>query len=353
MTHQEELDTLMIELDGTPNKSKLGANAILGVSLAIFKAAASSLRIPLYKHFNNDANILPVPMINMLNGGANSSNDLDFQEFLIMPIGAETFSEALCISADIKRQLKNELIRKYGKFAVNIGSGGAYVSPIKKIREALDILETAVNKAGYESKIAYALDVAANYLYDKNTQKYIIENQKFSKEELINFYKDIIANYPIVSLEDPFQEDDFEGYAMLSKALKNIQIVGDDFFATNIGRLKKGIKMKAANSLLLKVNQIGTLTETLKVAALAAENNYAIVVSNRSGDTEDTIIADIAVGLSTGQIKAGALERNERVSNYNQLLRIEEELGKKIQYAGRELKERFDEILSPNTIFNK
>lgn len=353
VTHQEELDTLMIELDGTPNKSKLGANAILGVSLAIFKAAALSLRIPLYKHFNNDANILPVPMINMLNGGANSSNDLDFQEFLIMPIGAETFSEALCISADIKMQLKNELIRKYGKFAINIGSGGAYVSPIKKIREALDILEIAVNKTGCESKIAYALDVAANYLYDKNTQKYIIENQKFSKEELINFYKDIIANYPIVSLEDPLQEDDFEGYAMLSKTIKNVQVVGDDFFATNIGRLEKGIKMKAANSLLLKVNQIGTLTETLKVAALAAENNYTIVVSNRSGDTEDTIIADIAVGLSTGQIKAGALERNERVSNYNQLLRIEEELGKKVQYAGRELKERFDEILSPNTTINK
>jgi len=341
VTLQEQLDNLMIELDGTQNKSKFGANAILGVSLAIFKAAASSLRIPLYKHFNQDAHTMPIPMINMLNGGMNSSNDLDFQEFLIMPVGAKTFSEALFLSVEIKMQLKEELVKKYGKYAINSGSGGAFVPPIKKTWEALKILDRAVDKAGYKNEIVYALDVAATHLYDKNTKKYKIEQLEFSREDLINFYKLITANFKIMSLEDPLHEDDFEGYALLNQELKNIQIIGDDFFATNMGRLKRGIEMKAANSILLKVNQIGTLSETLKVAEMANKNDYSIVVSNRSGDTEEDIIADIAVGLNTGQIKAGALARNERISNYNRLLRIEEELGEKAQYLGKEFREHF------------
>lgn len=341
VTCQKELDNLMIKLDGTENKSKLGANAILGVSLGIVRAAALSLKIPLYRYLNNDAHILPVPMINMLNGGVNSSNDLDFQEFLIMPIGAETFSEALCISAEIKMQLRDELVKKYGKFAINAGNGGAYVPPIKKTREALDILDIAVNKIGYKSKIVYALDVAATHLYDKNKKKYIIEGQEMSKEELIHFYKELISNYKIVSIEDPLQEDDFEGYAQLSKELNNVQIAGDDFFATNINRLIKAIEIKAANSILCKVNQIGTLSETLDVIALAKRNSYGVIISNRSGDTGDDIISDIAVGLNAGQIKAGALSRNERISKYNRLLRIEEELGKMSQYAGKNFREYF------------
>jgi len=335
ITCQKELDNLMINLDGTENKSKLGANAILGVSLAIVRAASLSLKIPIYRYLNKDAHILPVPMINMLNGGINSSNDLDFQEFLIMPIGVETFSEALCISAEIKMQLRDELIKKYGKFAINAGNGGAYVPPIKKTRETLDILQIAVNKAGYKSKILYALDVAATHLYDKKTEKYIIEEQEMSREELIHFYKDLINDYKIVSIEDPLQEDDFEGYALLSKELNNIQIVGDDFFATNINRLRKAIKIKAANSIICKVNQIGTLSEALDVVSFATSNSYRVIISNRSGDTEDDMISDIAVGLNTGQIKAGALSRSERISNYNRLLRIEEELGNVAKYAGK------------------
>jgi len=341
ITCQRELDNLMIKLDGTKNKSKLGANAILGVSLAIFKAAALSLKVPLYRYLNNDAHILPIPMINMLNGGVNSSNDLDFQEFLIIPIGAETFSEALCISVEIKMQLRDELVKKYGKFAINAGNGGAYVPPIKKTREALDILKIAVNKTGYKNKIVYALDVAATHLYDKNIKKYIIEEQEMSREELINFYKELIAHYKIVSIEDPLQEDDFEGYAQLTKELNNIQIVGDDFFATNINRFRKGIRMKAANSILCKVNQIGTLSEALDVISLAKKNSYSVIISNRSGDTEDDIISDIAVGLNAGQIKAGALSRSERISNYNRLLRIEEELGNVAKYAGKNFRHPF------------
>jgi len=341
VTCQKELDNLIIKLDGTKNKSKLGANAILGVSLAIFKAAALSLKIFPYKYLNKDAHILPVPMINMLNGGVNSSNDLDFQEFLIMPIGAETFSEALRISVEIKMQLRDELIKKYGKFAINAGNGGAYVPPIRKTREALDILEIAVDKTGYKNKIAYALDVAATYLYNKKIKKYIIEYQEISREELINFYKELIAHYKIVSIEDPLQEDDFEGYTQLTRELNNIQIVGDDFFATNIERLKKGIRMKGANCLLCKVNQIGTLSEALDAASLAKRNRYSVIISNRSGDTEDDIISDIAVGLNAGQIKAGALARSERISNYNRLLRIEEELGNFAEYAGKNFRHPF------------
>jgi len=334
VTQQRKLDNLMIELDGTPNKSKLGANAILGVSLAVAKAAASSLEIPLYKYISVNAHILPVPMMNLVNGGKLASNDLDFQEFIIMPVGAETFSQALQITTEVNNKLRALLIKKYGKIAVNVGDEGGCVPPITSIREALDVLQEAVRETVWEEKIVYALDVAASHLYNKNTKKYTVEGKQLPSKELIELFKDLISRYPVVSIEDPLDEDDFEGFARITEEL-GIQIVGDDLFVTNSERLRKGIEMAAANALLWKVNQIGTLSEALDSAALAVRNGYGVVVSERSGETEDSMIADFAVGLNAGQIKTGAPVRSERTSKYNQLLRIEEELGNSARYAGR------------------
>jgi len=339
VTCQRSLDKLMIELDGTQNKSKLGANAILGVSLAIAKAAAQSIGIPLYRYINANAYILPVPMMNLVNGGKLTSNYLDFQEFIMMPIGAETFSEALSMTAETNIILRDILVKKYGKLAVNVGDEGGCAPPTRSIREALDLLSEAVNKAGYGDKTVYALDVAATHLYDKNTQKYTIEGKQLSREELIDLYKDLVASYPLVSIEDPLQEDDFEGFAELTKQLPDVQIVGDDLFTTNPERLRRGIEMGAANSLLWKVNQIGTLSEALDAAWLAFRNNYSVVVSERSGETEDDIIADLVVGLNAGQIKTGAPVRSERTSKYNRLLQIEEELGSAAKYAGKNFRQ--------------
>jgi len=339
VTCQRSLDKLMIELDGTQNKSKLGANAILGVSLAIAKAAAQSIGIPLYRYINANAYILPVPMMNLINGGKLTSNYLDFQEFIMMPIGAETFSEALSMTTETNIILRDILVKKYGKLAVNVGDEGGCAPPTRNIREALDLLSEAVNKAGYESKVVYALDVAATHLYDKSTQKYTIEGRQLSREELIDLYKDLVASYPLVSIEDPLQEDDFEGFAELTKELPDVQIVGDDLFTTNPERLRRGIEMGAANSLLWKVNQIGTLSEALDAAWLAFRNNYSVVVSERSGETEDDIIADLVVGLNAGQIKTGAPVRSERTSKYNRLLQIEEELGSAAKYAGKNFRQ--------------
>ncbi len=335
---QRKLDMLMIEMDGTQNKAKLGANAIIGVSLAIARAAASSLGIPLYKYINTDAHILPVPMMNLINGGKLTSNYLDFQEFIIMPVGAETFSEALRISSEINMVLRDILVEKYGKLAINVGDEGGCAPPMVEIREAMDMLRKAVDKAGYEDKIVYAFDIAATGLYDKNAAKYTIEKKQLSREELIDLYKELITSYPIVSIEDPLYEDDFEGFARLTKE-SGIQIVGDDLFATNTDRLKKGIEMKAANSLLWKVNQIGTLSEALDAASLAVKNDYSVVVSERSGETEDDIIADLVVGLNAGQIKTGAPVRGERTAKYNRLLQIEEELGTSAKYAGKNFRQ--------------
>lgn len=337
--NQRAIDNFLCELDGTANKSTLGANAILAVSLAVFKVASACQKKPIYKYINNQAINLPVPMINMLNGGANSSNDLNFQEFLVIPYGAKTFTEAICLSSEIKSLLREELINKYGKFAINVGSGGAFVSPIKSTKEALDLLKIVLDKTDFGEKFFFGLDIAANNLYNQKIGKYTIDGENYSREDMIDLYKNLISDYPIVSLEDPLHEDDFEGYSILSKELKNILIVGDDFFATNKNRLKKGIEMQSGNSLILKINQIGTITETLEVVSTAFQNNYNVIVSNRSGDTEESIIADLAVGLNTKLIKAGALERNERISNYNQLFRIEEELGERANYAGKEFKE--------------
>jgi len=338
VTQQRKLDSLLIELDGSRNKSKLGANALLGVSLAAAKAAASSLEKPLYEYINANAHVLPVPMMNLVNGGKLASNDLDFQEFIIMPVGAETFSQALQITAEVNSRLRALLVEKYGKIAINVGDEGGCVPPITSIREALDVLQEAVRQTAWEDEIVYALDVAASHLYDKNTKKYEVEGKKLSSKELIALFKDLVSQYPIVSIEDPLDEDDFDGFTRITEEL-GIQIVGDDLFVTNSQRLKKGIEMGAANALLWKVNQIGTLSEAFDSAALAVRNGYSVVVSERSGETEDSMIADFAVGLNAGQIKTGAPVRSERTCKYNQLLRVEEELGSSAKYAGRSFRQ--------------
>ncbi len=335
---QRKLDKLMVEVDGSPNKAKLGANAILGVSLAVARAAAASLGVPLYKYINNNAYILPVPMMNLINGGRLTSNYLDFQEFIFMPVGAETFSEALCMTSEINMVLRDVLVAKYGKLAINVGDEGGCAPPMKEIREAMDMLKKAVDKAGYEDKVAYAFDIAATGLYDRKTGKYTIAEKQLDREELIALYKDLVSSYPIVSIEDPLYEEDFAGFARITEEL-GIQIVGDDLFTTNTKRLEKGIAPKAANSLLWKVNQIGTLSEALDAAEMAFRNGYSVVVSERSGETEDPIIADLVVGLNAGQIKTGAPVRSERTAKYNRLLQIEEELGATAKYAGRNFRQ--------------
>jgi len=329
---QREIDTIMIELDGTPNKSRLGANAILAVSLAVAKAAAATAKIPLYKYLGGfNSYIMPVPMMNVINGGKHAGNDLDLQEFMIMPVGATSIAEAVRMGSEVYHVLKNVIMEKYGKNAVNVGDEGGFAPPLKTSREALDLLTESVKKAGYENEIVFALDAAASEFYKDGY--YYVEGKKMTREELLDYYKALVDEYPIVSIEDPFHEEDFEGFAMITKEL-DIQIVGDDLFVTNVERLRKGIEMKAANALLLKVNQIGTLSEAVDAAQLAFRNGYGVVVSHRSGETEDTTIADLAVALNSGQIKTGAPARGERTAKYNQLIRIEQELGLS-KYAGR------------------
>ena len=322
---QREIDFIMIELDGTPNKSKLGANAILAVSLAVAKAAADTAKVPLYKYLGGcNSYILPVPMMNVINGGKHAGNELDIQEFMIMPVGAMTFAEAVRIGVEVYHNLKNVIVEKYGKTAINVGDEGGFAPPLKKAEEALDLLMESIKRAGYEDDVVLALDCAASEFYEDGYYK--IEGKKLSREELLEYYKNLVNSYPIVSIEDPFHEEDFEGFRMITKEL-NIQIVGDDLFVTNVERLKKGIELGAANALLLKVNQIGTLSEAIDAANLAFRSKYSVIVSHRSGETEDTTIADLSVALNTGQIKTGAPARGERTAKYNQLIRIEEELG--------------------------
>jgi len=335
---QREIDIIMRELDNTENKGKLGANAILAVSLAVAKAAADTASIPLYKYIGGcNSYVMPVPMMNVLNGGEHAGNDLDFQEFMIMPVGADSVSEAVRIGAETYHTLKKVILEKYGKNAVNVGDEGGFAPPVKDIREALDLLNNAVKKAGYEDKIVFALDSAASEFYDAEKGKYVVNGKDMTTDELISLYCELINEYPIVSIEDPLHEEDFEGFATITKELKDIQIVGDDIFVTNTERLRKGIKMGASNALLLKVNQIGTLSESIDAANLAFRNGYGVVVSHRSGESEDSTIADLSVALNTGQIKTGAPARGERTAKYNQLIRIEEELGYP-KYAGKKFR---------------
>ncbi|MDK8796455.1 phosphopyruvate hydratase [Corynebacterium sp. MSK044] len=339
---QRVLDLTMIEVDGTDNKSNLGANAILGVSMAAAKAAADSAGLPLYRYIGGpNAHILPVPMMNILNGGAHADSGVDVQEFMIAPIGAETFTEALRQGAEVYHALKS-VIKSKG-LSTGLGDEGGFAPSVGSTKEALDLIVEAIEKAGYKlgEEIALALDVASSEFFENGT--YNFEGGQHTAEEMAKVYADLVENYPIVSIEDPLDENDWEGYVKLTAEIGDkVQIVGDDFFVTNPERLARGIEQNAANALLVKVNQIGTLTETFDAVELAHRNGYRTMMSHRSGETEDTTIADLAVALSCGQIKTGAPARSERVAKYNRLIRIEEELGSAAVYAGRDAFPRFN-----------
>lgn len=330
---QRELDFMMIEIDGTENKARLGANAILGVSLAIAHAAAGSLGISLYRYLGGtNAFTLPVPTLNVINGGKHAGNELAIQEFMLQPRGAKTFSEAIRMGAETYHTLGSILVKKYGNSAVNVGYEGGYAPPLKNTTDALDALTGAIEEAGYGKRISIGLDSAASEFYKKG--KYNVDGKTYSAGEMVDFYADLVKTYPILSIEDPFEEEAFEDFAALTEKLKDTIIIGDDLFVTNVKRLEKGIKMNAGNALLLKVNQIGTLSEAFDAARLAQKNRYKVVVSHRSAETEDTTIADISVALGAEMIKTGAPARSERNAKYNQLLRIEEELGKAGRFGG-------------------
>jgi enolase len=338
---QRIIDETMIALDGTPNKSRLGANAILGVSLAAAKAAAESADLSFFRYIGGpNAATLPVPMMNILNGGAHADTNVDIQEFMIAPIGAPTFRESLRWGAEIYHSLKS-VLKKRG-LATSIGDEGGFAPNLDSNRAALDLILEAIEKAGFKtgSEIALAMDVAATEFYESGS--YAFEGSKLSSSDLINYYKGLVENYPIVSIEDPLSEDDWDGWNAMTKELgSKIQLVGDDLFVTNPTRLARGIESHTANALLVKVNQIGTLTETLDAVSMAHRAGYRSMMSHRSGETEDTTIADLAVAAECGQIKTGAPARSERVAKYNQLLRIEEELGDSARYAGRSAFPRF------------
>ena len=340
VTDQRKVDEKLREVDGSKDKAKLGANAIIGVSLAAARAASNAVHLPLYRYVNCNAHVLPVPLLNLLNGGKLTSNDLDFQEFCIFPIGAETFSEAMMIGNAVNNKLREIVIKKYGKIAANVGDEGGFATPIKKVREAMDCLVLAVERSGHAKKIVYGFDCAATHFYDAKTKKYTLEGVKLTTDELLDYYKDLMKTYPIMSIEDPFAEDDIKGFTRATKEL-GIQIVGDDFFCTNPDRIRARAPKGAANALLWKFNQIGTLSEALDAAELAYRQGFGIMVSERSGETEDPIIADFVVGINAGQIKTGAGVRGERTSKYNRLFQIEEELGSQARYAGRDFKAAF------------
>lgn len=334
---QVGLDRALIDLDGTPNKSQLGANAILGVSIAVAKAAANSLGVPLYKYLGGiNAKELPVPMMNILNGGKHADNNLDIQEFMVMPVGATSFAEALRMCAEIFHNLKSVLKAK--GLSTSVGDEGGFAPNLKSNEEALTVIIEAVSKAGYKPghDVMLALDVAATELFKDG--KYVLEGEGKTKssDEMIDFYEELVNKYPIISIEDGLSEDDWDGWQKLTARLGHkIQLVGDDLFVTNTERLVKGIETGTANSILIKVNQIGTLTETFDAVEMAKRAGYTAVISHRSGETEDVTIADIAVATNAGQIKTGAPSRTDRVAKYNQLLRIEEELEDIAQYKGR------------------
>ena len=336
---QVAIDKAMIELDGTPNKSRLGANAILGASLACAKAAAESLGLSLYNYIGGvNAKTLPVPMMNILNGGAHATNNVEIQEFMIMPVGACCFREALCMCAEVFHTLKSTL-KENGTPAAGVGDEGGYAPNLKKDEDALKVIVKAIEQAGFQpgKDFMIAIDAASSEWWDEEEKCYVQpkSGKKMTQQQLVNMWKKFADNYPIISLEDGMAETDWEGWAMLTRAIGDkVQLVGDDLFVTNVERLSTGIEKKVANSILIKVNQIGTLTETLDAIQMANRAGYTAIVSHRSGETEDATIADIAVALNAGQIKTGAPSRTDRVAKYNQLLRIEEELDDVAQYPG-------------------
>ena len=334
---QRNIDLDLIELDGTENKSRLGANAILGVSLAVSRAAADSVELPLWQYLGGvNSHILPTPMMNILNGGAHANNGLDVQEFMIMPIGASCFSESLQMGVEVFHSLKSELTRK--GFSTSVGDEGGFAPAINSSMEALDFISKAIENAGLSlgKDIVFSLDAAASEFYKDGKYHLLGEKKVLNSEQMINMWHELTSNYPIVSIEDPLNEDDWSGFNQLTTMIGNkVQIVGDDLFVTNAKRLKRGIEEKSANAILIKVNQIGTLTETLNAISLAQKSGFGVIISHRSGETEDYFIADLAVASNAGQIKTGSLSRSDRLAKYNQLLRIEEELGSTSQFAGK------------------
>lgn len=337
---QAFIDAKMIALDGTPNKGNLGANAILGVSLAVAKAAANEAGLPLYRYIGGvNATLLPIPMMNILNGGAHADNGIDFQEFMIMPIGASSFSDGLRMGTEVFHALKKVLKDK--GYATNVGDEGGFAPNIKNNVEAIEYVLKAIEKAGYKPGLDFfvSLDAAASEFYDSNSKSYIFkksDGKVLSSDEMVDYWKSWSEKYPIISIEDGFAEDDWDGWAKITASIGDkVQIVGDDLFVTNTDRLTKGINMGVANSILIKVNQIGTLTETIAAVELAHTNSYTSIMSHRSGETEDTTIADLSVALSCGQIKTGSASRSDRVAKYNQLLRIEEQMQGSARFLGK------------------
>ena len=340
---QVAIDRALIELDGTPNKGKLGANAILGVSMAVARAAADFLGVPLYKYLGAyHANVLPVPMANILNGGAHSDNKVDFQEFMVMPIGASSIREAVRMTAEVFQNLKKVL--KGRGYNTGVGDEGGFAPDLQSNEEALEVIMEAIKNAGYtagrDGDFMIALDPAASELYDEETKLYTLKwttGEKLTSAQMVDLWASWCEKYPIISIEDGMAEDDWEGWKMLTDRIGNkVQLVGDDLFVTNSERLKMGLEKGVANSILIKVNQIGTLTETFEAIDLAKRNGYTAVVSHRSGETEDNFIADLVVALETGEIKTGSMSRSDRLAKYNQLMRIEDELGDIAKYAGRD-----------------
>ncbi|MBK7819720.1 MAG: phosphopyruvate hydratase [Tessaracoccus sp.] len=338
---QRLVDQAMLELDGTDNKAKLGANAILGVSLAVAHAAAEEAGLPLYKYVGGpNAHILPVPMMNILNGGSHADSNVDIQEFMIAPIGAESFAQALEMGAAVYHELKKVL--KARQLNTGLGDEGGFAPNLDSNREALDLILTAIRDAGYEpgTDVALAMDVAASEFYEDGG--YLFEGEKKTSEEMVDYYEELVKFYPLVSIEDPLNEEDWDGWKLMTDRLGDkVQLVGDDLFVTNVTRLQRGIDTKTANALLVKVNQIGSLSETIDAVELAHRNGFRTMMSHRSGETEDTTIADLAVALGCGQIKSGAPARTDRVAKYNQLLRIEDDLDDAAVYAGRSAFPRF------------
>lgn len=333
VTKQEEIDQLMLKLDGTDNKSNLGANALLGVSLAVCYAAANSLKLPVYKYLNEAAKTLPVPMLNVINGGKHAGGNLKIQEFMLIPHGFDKYKDALRAGCEVYQVLKKKL-KKYGPSAINLGDEGGFGSPVNTASEALDLLVESIKEAGYEpgQHVSIGLDCAASEFYEDGL--YEVDGKKLSGEEMVDYYVGLVRKYPIISIEDPFDENDFNSFAKLHVKVPEISIVADDLTVTNPKRIQMAIDQNAANYLLLKVNQIGTLTEAIQAANLAKANNWGINMSHRSGETEDTFISDLAVAIGAERIKTGAPARGERTAKYNQLLRIEEQLGEKTKYLG-------------------
>jgi len=335
---QTGLDRKLIDLDGTENKGKLGANAILGVSLAVAHLAAKEQNVALFEYLNPDATLLPVPMMNIINGGQHADSGLDIQEFMIMPVGAPSFAEALRMGSEIFHNLK-KILKKDG-LATSVGDEGGFAPNLPNNAAAFEYISKAVEAAGYKlgHEVMLAVDAAASEFYNKETAKYSIDGKELTSEEMVDYYEDLANKFPIISIEDGLDEDDWDGWTKLNKRIGNkVQLVGDDLLVTNVKRLKEGIEKKIGNSILIKLNQIGTLTETIEAINMANDANWTAVVSHRSGETEDTTISDLVVAMQTGQIKTGSLCRTDRICKYNQLLRIEEQLGDKARYKGIEV----------------